>query len=55
MTDYRELAETLDEGPFEVTKWEADFLASLLDKGPPYSQKQCEVLERMAEKYLQGA
>jgi hypothetical protein len=44
--------EALDEGPFEVSKWEADFLDSLLDKEPyTLTERQVDVLKDMCEKY----
>lgn len=40
----------LDEADFSVTAWEADFLESCLDRAV-LTDKQIEVVERMAEKY----
>lgn len=50
--EWQERIEALDEGDFEVTKWESDFLANLLEDRPPFlSDRRVEVLERMCEKY----
>lgn len=53
--DYLRMCEEIDQGPHEVTKWEADFLDDLLERQPTrLSVKQMEVIERMAAKYLEG-
>lgn len=44
--------QALDEGPYEVSKWEADFLASLLENEPyALTEKQVDALRQMCEKY----
>lgn len=49
---YTMLIVQLDEGPFDITKWEADFLASLLDSpGRRLTERQQAVLDDMATKY----
>jgi len=46
----------IDNGDFEVTDWEADFIQSILRQSKQWtfklSNKQKAVIERMEEKYL---
>ena len=52
MADWRSIAQKLDQGVFEVTDWEANFLNTLLQwRGIP-TPKQLRALTQMAEKYL---
>lgn len=53
--DYYHLLELIDESPANVTKWESDFIQSLLHERPgSLTANQKGVIERMAEKYLDG-
>lgn len=50
---YMQFVEALDNGPFEVSNWEADFLSSLLERRPKtITEKQLDIIKRMSTKYL---
>jgi hypothetical protein len=51
----QEILTALDTGAHDVTRWEADFLDSLLRQTYPLTPKQRHVLARMAERYLDPA
>ena len=53
ITDF-DVIEALDQGPYDVSNWEAEFLETLIRYGkePRISQKQRAVLVRMAQQYL---
>jgi hypothetical protein len=51
--DYLHYLEEIDAGNHEVTKWEADFIESMLSKRPQQlSERQKVVIRRMVERYL---
>ena len=51
--DYFQYLEEIDAGNHEVTKWEADFIESMLSKRPKQlSERQKAVIQRMVEHYL---
>jgi hypothetical protein len=50
---YLQYVEALDAAPVEVSRWEAEFLESLLAQKPAtFSPKQIAILERMVKQYL---
>lgn len=52
MTTWRQLATELDQGSFEVSEWESNFLETMLRwRGTP-TPRQLLALTRMVEKYL---
>ena len=49
---YYQLLEMIDEGPHEVSKWEADFIESHLEeRRGRFTENQIRVIREMAEKY----
>jgi hypothetical protein len=48
---YFDIITALDEGNHEVTKWEADFIESVLHQGDWLSSKQKDVIIDLGEKY----
>jgi hypothetical protein len=51
--DYLQYIEEIDAGDHDVTKWEADFIESMLSKRPKQlSERQKAVIQRMVEHYL---
>lgn len=51
---YIDILERIDEGVWEVTKWESNFIESILTNPEvKLTSKQAEVIERMREKYLE--
>lgn len=51
---YHELAQMIDQQPCEVTRWEADFLHSILRNGPRsrLTPAQQGTLRQLGEKHL---
>lgn len=49
---YRQFLQAIDEGDYDVSDWEAEFLENLLAQQRPLSDKQVAVVRRMAHKYL---
>ena len=55
LEQYTELAEDLDFGSFDVTKWEASFLNTVLEQfseGREPTERQRAVLDNMRKKYI---
>jgi hypothetical protein len=51
--DYLHYLEEIDAGNHEVTKWEADFIESMLSKRPQQlSERQKAVIRHMIERYI---
>lgn len=52
-TYWMQYVEALDEFPGEVTAWEADFIADILDDPPTeFSERQQATIRRMVKQYL---
>ena len=50
---YLEFIDAIDDGAFEVSAWEADFIESMLRNRPQrLSERQQETIRRLAKKYL---
>jgi len=50
---YLQFLEEIDDGDYEVSDWEAEFLESMLKRRPQsLSPKQQEIIIRMAKQYL---
>ena len=56
MSDYYlQFLEEIDAGPYDVTKWEADFIDDMLKHRPQQmSLKQQDIVRRMAKQYLKA-
>jgi hypothetical protein len=53
LDEYYRILTKIDESPFEVTKWESEFIEHLLSDRPGWlSTRQRELIEDMAKKYL---
>ncbi len=54
MPDYYTLAKHIDTAPVTVSAWEAEFLESILRRGPgaDLSPKQATKLRELGERYL---
>lgn len=50
--DYKDIIKDIDEGRTQVSKWEADFLDTVLTQDS-FSPKQKDVIRNLEKKYLQ--